>query len=127
VKNMAKNDIICTGCPKGCRVTVEVEDDKIKNVYGYECPTGKEYAINEFKNPTRILPTTIRVNNGEFPLVPVKTKKAIPKSLLIKAMDVIAKIEVKAPIEIGDVLIKNILDTGVDIVATRNIKEKTGG
>ena len=42
-------------------------------------------------------------------------------------MDVIAKIEVQAPIKIGDVLIKNILDTGVDIVATRNIKEKTGG
>ncbi len=121
---MAKNDIICTGCPKGCRVTVEVEDEEIINIEGYECPTGKEYAINEYKNPTRILPSTIRVKKGEFPLVPVKTAAPIPKSLLIKAMDVIAKKEVKAPIKIGDVLIENILDTGVDVVATRNIDKE---
>ncbi|MCF8001737.1 MAG: DUF1667 domain-containing protein [Halanaerobiales bacterium] len=123
---MEKNDIICTGCPKGCRVTVEVENEEIINIEGYECPTGKKYAIDEYKNPTRILPTTIRVKNGEFPLVPVKTAEPIPKSLLIKAMDVIAKKEVEAPVKIGDILIKNILDTGVNVVATRNINKKVG-
>ena len=123
---MEKNDIICTGCPKGCRVTVEVENEEIINVKGYECPTGKKYAIDEYKNPTRILPTTIKVKNGEFPLVPVKTAEPIPKSLLIKAMDVIAKKEVEAPVEIGDVIIKDILNTGVNIVATRNINKKAG-
>lgn len=123
---MEKNDIICTGCPKGCRVTVEVENEEIINIEGYECPTGKKYAIDEYKNPTRILPTTIRVKNGEFPLVPVKTAEPIPKSLLIKAMDVIAEREVDTPVEIGDVLIKDILNTGVNVVATRNINKKAG-
>ncbi len=123
---MEKNDIICTGCPKGCRVTVEIKEEEIINIEGYECPTGKKYALDEYKNPTRILPTTIRVKNGEFPLVPVKTAKPIPKSLLIKAMDIIAKREVEAPVEIGDVLIKDILNTGVNVVATRNISRKAG-
>lgn len=123
---MGKNDIICTGCPKGCRVTVEVDNEEITNIEGYECPTGKKYAVDEYKNPTRILPTTIRVKNGEFPLVPVKTADPIPKSLLIKAMDIIAKKEVEAPVELGDVLIEDILDTGVNIVATRNINKKAG-
>ena len=124
---MAKSDIICTGCPKGCTVTIEFEDDEIKNIEGYECPTGKEYAINEFKNPTRILPTTVKVKKGEFPLVPVKTAQPIPKSLLLKAMDIIAKKEVTAPVKLGDVIIENILDTGVDIVATRNIEKEVEG
>ncbi|MFO7815910.1 MAG: DUF1667 domain-containing protein [Halanaerobiales bacterium] len=123
---VAKNDIICTGCPKGCSVTLEVENDEIVNIEGYECPTGKEYAINEYKNPTRILPSTIRVKNGEFPLVPVKTAEPIPKSLLIEAMNVIAKMQVQAPVDIGEVLINNILNTGVDVVATRNINKKAG-
>ena len=121
---MEEHDIICTGCPKGCRVTVTVEKEEITDIKGFECPTGKEYAINEYKNPTRILPTTIRVKEGEFPLVPVKTAKPIPKSLLLEAMKVIAEKEVIAPIKIGDTIIENILDTSVNIVATRNIEKK---
>jgi len=122
---MEEHDIICTGCPKGCQVIIKTEGDKITDIYGYECPTGKEYAINEFKNPTRILPTTVKVEGGEFPLVPVKTAAPIPKSDLIKAMNFIAEKTVKAPIEIGDILIENILNTGVDVVATRNIKKES--
>lgn len=118
---MEKSEIICTNCPKGCRVKIEVEADEIINISGYECPAGKKYAIDEYKNPTRILPTTIRVKNGEFPLVPVKTAEPIPKSFVLKAMKVIAAKEVIAPVDLGDVIVENILETGVDVVATQNI------
>ena len=37
-------------------------------------------------------------------------------------MEEIEKVEVKAPIKIGDVIIKDVLGTGVDIVATKNIE-----
>lgn len=122
---MTKNDIICTGCPKGCRVTVEVQGESIVNIKGYECFTGKDYALNEYKNPTRILTTTVRIKNGKFPLVPVKTAKPIPKSMLLKAMEVIAKTEVTAPIKIGDIIIENILNISVELTATGNIDKKS--
>jgi CxxC motif-containing protein len=39
-------------------------------------------------------------------------------------MEEINKVTIKAPVKIGDVVIKDVLGTGVDIVATRNIHQK---
>lgn len=116
-----EKNIVCINCPKGCRIKVEAEGDHIKNISGYKCKEGKKYAREEFINPTRILPATVKVINGEYPLVPVKTDQPIPKDLLLTAMKVIAGRKVEAPIEVGDILIANILGTGVDLVATSNI------
>jgi len=124
MRNNSVEEIICVSCPKGCRIKVESVDGQIKDVSGYNCKEGKRYAKEEFRNPTRILPTTVRVNKGEFPLVSVKTRKAIPKDKLLPAMDVIAEIEIEAPVEIGEVVLEDILNTGVDLVATRNVKKK---
>ncbi|MFW6381722.1 MAG: DUF1667 domain-containing protein [Bacillota bacterium] len=121
---MTTTEVICTSCPKGCRITVEAEGDEIKSISGYDCPQGKDYAIEEFKNPTRILPSTIIVKNGEFPLVPVKTARPIPKSKLLPAMKEIAQTTVEAPVELGEVLIEDLVETGVSVVATRNINQK---
>lgn len=123
MRNNKVEEIICVSCPKGCRIKVESKDDEIIDISGFGCKEGKRYAREEFKNPTRILPTTVKVKGGEFPLVSVKTKKGIPKVKLLKAMEVIAEIEVKAPVEIGDIILDDILDTGVELVATRNIKK----
>jgi len=123
MKNNNIEEIICISCPKGCRIKVESVNNEIKNISDYNCEKGKRYAREEFKNPTRILPTTVKVKEGEFPLVSVKTEKGIPKDKLLKAMDVIAEIEVKAPVEIGDLILKDILNTGVDLVATRNVEK----
>jgi CxxC motif-containing protein len=116
-----KKEIICVGCPKGCRMKVEARGDRIENIEGFSCEKGKSYAQKEFENPTRILPTTVKVYGGDFPLVSVKTEKAIPRDRLLSAMEVIAEVEVKAPIELGDIVVKDILGTGVNVVATRRI------
>ncbi|MFW6288069.1 MAG: DUF1667 domain-containing protein [bacterium] len=121
---MSRNNIICVNCPKGCRINIESDDGHIKAISGYECKSGKEYAFEEFKNPTRVLPTTVRVINGILPLVSVKTARAIPRNILLEAMKEIAKIEVEAPVEIGDVIIKDFMNTGIDLVATRSIASK---
>ena len=120
---MDTGHIICISCPKGCRIKIKGKDDEIKFITGYDCIQGKEYALKEYKNPTRILPTTVKVGNGELPLVPVKTKQPIAKDIIFKAMKETAKITVEAPIRIGDIIISNLLNTGVDIVATRNIEK----
>ena len=116
-----KVEITCISCPMGCDVELEVDDDEILCMEGNQCKAGKEYVKNEFHNPTRILPTTARVKGGVLPLVPVKTDKPMPKPLLEDAMNEIAKVELEAPVELGDVVVENILDTGVDIVATRDL------
>ncbi len=121
---MSRTNIICIGCPKGCRMEINTEDNEIKQISGYSCAIGKKYAREEFFNPTRILPTTVKVVNGELPLVPVKTSKPIPKEVIFKAMQEIATIEVEAPIEIGQVIRRNFMGLEANLVATRNINEK---
>lgn len=112
-------ELICISCPNGCHLKVDVENNKVT---GNTCPKGIEYGINEVTNPVRIITSTMKVENGELPVVPVKTNKPIPKDLNFKCMEEINKTKVKAPVKIGDVLIANVLGTGSDIVATRNVK-----
>ncbi|MBU1290273.1 DUF1667 domain-containing protein, partial [bacterium] len=116
---MEEKEIVCVSCPMGCRMTVQAKEGDIISITGNDCPKGIEYAKEEFTNPLRILPTTVRVIGGELPLVSVKTEKAIPKGLLLKAMAEIAEIEVKAPIKIGQVIKDDLIGTGVSLVATR--------
>lgn len=120
---MSKVHIICIGCPKGCRMVVEHEGDEIKKISGYGCPIGKNYAREEYINPTRTLTTTVIVKKGELPLVPVKTAQPIPKNKMLEAMKETALIKVKAPINLGQVIVKDIAATGVELVATRSINK----
>ena len=113
-------ELICICCPKGCHLKV---DREAKSVSGNGCSRGLEYGINEVTNPVRVITSTVKVKNGELPVVPVKTNKPIPKGLNFKCMEEINKSEVNAPVKIGQVIIKNVLGTGADIVATRNVKE----
>ena len=121
-KKDGKVIVTCTNCPLGCEVTFEVTDDEeIVNLEGAQCDSGITYAKEEYFNPTRTLPTTAKVKGGKLPLVPVKSADPLPKSRLEDAMEVIAQAELEAPVELGDVAVENILDTGVDIIATRNL------
>ena len=110
-------ELICITCPRGCHLSV---DDNL-NVTGNMCPRGAMYAKAELTHPVRMVTSTVKVSSEEECRVPVKTKDPIPKELIFKVMEEINKVEVKAPIKIGDVIIKNVLNTNVDIVATKNI------
>lgn len=118
---MKENKIICISCPIGCRMTIQSKDGKITSIIGNTCPKGIKYAREEFINPLRILPTTVKVIGGELPLVSVKTEIAIPKRLLLEAMAEIAEIEVTAPVKIGQVIKDDLMGTGVSLIATRNV------
>ena len=110
-------ELICIICPRGCHLTV---DDEL-NVSGNTCPRGAVYAKQELTHPTRTLTSTVRVVSKTEAMLPVKSNKPLPKEKIFDAMEVINKTCVKAPIKIGDVVIKNIFGLGVDIVATKNI------
>ncbi len=112
-------ELICISCPMGCHLQVDIEN---QTVTGNTCKRGAVYGINEVTNPVRVVTSTVKIKNGELPVIPVKTKSAVPKDLNFKVMEVLRDVEVEAPVKVGDVIVENILGTGVDIVATRSIK-----
>ncbi len=118
-----KKEIICIMCPLGCSLTVYYTQKAIQSIEGNQCKLGLEYAEKEILNPERTLTTTVRVKHGHLPLVSVRSNKPLPKERLFDAMDLLAKIEVEAPIRIGEKVVENLFDTGVDAIATKNIEK----
>ena len=64
------------------------------------------------------------VDEGVDSLVPVKTDKEINKTLMVELARALAGVKVKAPVHIGDVLVENILDSGVNMIATSEVLGK---
>lgn len=118
---MENRNLTCIVCPLGCSLEVSIENKEVTDVKGNGCKRGNEYAKSECTNPTRMLTSTVRVEGGHSPLVSVKSDKPLPKGLLFDSMTVINSVKLNAPVKIGDVIVNNILDTGVNIVATRDI------
>ena len=119
-----KKEMICIGCPMGCYLTVDYIKKTVQTIKGNRCKIGLEYAEKESFNPERTLTTTIRIKNGHLPLLSVRTNKPIPKKLIFKAMDLLAKVEIEAPINIGEKIIENLFNTNASIVATKNILKR---
>ena len=119
---MQQKKIICTVCPIGCNIIVRGEGEQIESMEGFGCKRGEAYARSEFSHPVRILTSTVKVEGGNAPLVPVRSSEPVPKDLLFKCMDEIRNLDVKAPVDRYDVLISNILGTGIDIIASGTVE-----
>ena len=113
---MAKKELVCVSCPIGCSITVELSDSgEVLSV-----KRGDAYARAECTHPERMVTSTVKVEGGRLPVVPVKTSSPIPKEKIFECMTEINKVTLKAPVSIGDVVIEDVLGTGVNIVATNN-------
>lgn len=115
-------EIICINCPLGCVMNVTKQGDDFI-VLGHSCPRGKTYAIKECTRPTRIITSSLYVENGLYPVVSVKTNQDIPKEKIFEILNYLKSIKPQAPIRIGDVIVENILNTGACIVATKNVPQ----
>jgi CxxC motif-containing protein len=70
-----------------------------------------------------IFTTVVRVKgNDKYKVVPVKSSSEVDKELWIELSKVVSRIYVSIPIRRGSVICKNILNTGIDILCTRDIK-----
>ena len=115
-----KRELTCIVCPMGCRMTVELDESGTPiSVSGNTCPRGKQYAIDECTHPMRTVTTTAPTARGG--VIPVKTASAIPKELMMDAMREINRLSVPLPAHIGDVVIEDLLGTGVAVVVTANM------
>lgn len=120
---MQENKVTCILCPRGCTIEKKEQGGTFEFV-GFGCKRGLEWAKVEFTDPKRILTTTVHVKSGEIEFVPVRTNLPIPKEKIFEAISILKGIEVLAPVEIGSVIVKNILDTGADVIATRRVGKK---
>ena len=118
---METRELICIGCPMGCQLTVNMEDADNITVTGNTCPRGEAYGKKEVTNPTRIVTSSVKINDGTIARVSVKTENDIPRGKIFDIMKEIREVTVTAPIHIGDVIIKNVADTGVDVIATKDV------
>jgi CxxC motif-containing protein len=104
----------------GCSLHATGELDNLK-VTGGKCPKGEVYAYDEITNPLRMICTTIKINGGIHPVIPVKTDKAIPDKFKLDVVDAVKDITLTSPVKMGDIIIEDIFKTGVDIVAERDM------
>lgn len=114
-----KKELTCIICPMGCTLKIEVREGELISLCGNACPRGKRYGEEEVLHPKRTLCTTMRCENGE--LVSVKTDKAIAKEHLFDAMKCINASIAPLPLDIGDVILKDVY--GANIVATMTKRE----
>lgn len=114
-------ELTCIGCPMGCLLEVTLEDGKVVDVKGNTCLRGKTYAEKECTNPTRIVTSSVKVKDGEIAAVSVKTEADIPKSTIFKCVEELRGVVVPAPVKVGDVVVKDIAGTGVNIIATKSV------
>lgn len=126
---MNTRELTCIGCPLGCSLTVTLNTNadgniEVTNVTGNTCPKGDIYARKEVTNPTRIVTSTVRVSGGTSPMVNVKTESDIPKSKIADCVEALRGVEITAPVKIGDIVLENVAETGVNIIAARNIVAK---
>lgn len=111
-------NLICIVCPKGCHLTV---DEKNLEVRGNGCPRGAEYGKNELTHPMRVVTSTVKVEDAFICRCPVKTKGSVPKEKMFDVMAALDAMCLQAPVHVGDIVIKDVCGTGVDVVAAREL------
>jgi len=117
----AKN-LICITCPKGCEARVWAEEGSLK-VKGKICKKGKSYLKQEFQEPKRTLTTTVLTQDSRLKRFPVRTSGPIPKKDLLRAMDYLSSVKVRPPVKASDVIVRDLLQTGVDVIACDDLME----
>lgn len=119
---MEVRNLTCINCPMGCALAVEMEGDQVVSVSGNTCKRGDVYARKEMTDPTRIVTSTVRVAGGKSDMVSVKTREDIPKGKIFACIKALQDIQVDAPVHIGDVIVANVADTGIDVIATKCVE-----
>ena len=113
--------ITCINCPVGCRMTVTMtEKGEFESVCGNTCPRGAAYARQECTLPLRMITAVIPAAGSDIPLS-VRTTRPVPRDMIRSVMHELSNVRISIPVHIGQVIISDVLHTGSDIIATRNL------
>ena len=120
---IVKKEVVCVVCPIGCMVSVDYKGNEVIQIIGNKCKKGVDFIKEEAIDPKRILTTTLSINSINFRRIPVRSNKPVSRDKILNIIREIKKIKVKPAIKMGDVIAKNFMDTGIDIVASMDINE----
>lgn len=121
---MRTHEFTCIVCPLSCHIELAEEHGEILEIRGHICKQGEKYATEEFRNPVRMLTTTISIEGGILPVLPVRSREPLPKHLMKQCVRELSAMKTSAPIKCGDIICENILNTGVTIIASRDMPRK---
>lgn len=110
-------ELVCIVCPNSCKL--QIADDG--TVTGNKCPRGKKFAIEEMTCPKRTVCSTVATVFEDFPVLPVRTSEEIPKEKIPMLMKMLFDFKLDKRVNRGEILIKNLFDTGVDLISTSNM------
>jgi CxxC motif-containing protein len=116
-----KKHFVCVVCPIGCEIDVVHDGSKIISMEGSKCEKSEEFVTQELIEPMRILTTTVRIQGARWPVIPVRTDKAIPKRLFPRIVRQLRDIKLQAPVNVLDMVVRDVLHTGANVVATRTM------
>ncbi|OGN97051.1 MAG: hypothetical protein A2Z77_03080 [Chloroflexi bacterium RBG_13_51_36] len=116
-----KKHFVCVVCPIGCEIDVVYDGSEIISMEGNKCEKSEEFVRQELIGPMRILTTTVRIQGSRLPVIPVRTDKSVPKRLFPRMMKQLRRIKLQAPVNMLDVVARDVLHTGANIIATRTM------
>ena len=119
----SEKKITCIVCPISCKIQFKIDGTHFKLIDGNKCKKGVDYARNEALDPRRMLTSLVIVQNGKWPLVSVKSSRPVPKNKVFFILKEIRKTMINAPVKSGQIIIKNVANTNIDILATKSIEE----
>ncbi len=122
--------MICVLCPSGCELEVRPKGDISPGdaesegllVRGHRCDKGVAFAVEEVLRPTRNLSTSVPVAGTADRMISVRLSGRVPRAMIFPILAEIARLRPAAPVRRGDVLIADVLGSGVDVIATRTVE-----
>ena len=138
------SEMICITCPLGCHLSIQRISETEISVTGNRCSRGESYAREELLHPKRVVTGTCRVLRSPLAAggmlgsrkagseasaslyaprrVPLRTTAPFPKQRIPELLELISLLALPIPVRRGDVLVRDALGTGIDLIATRTIE-----
>jgi len=118
-------EIVCITCPNGCRLNVKVTP-RGAVVTGNKCPRGEAYGREEATEPKRVVTAVVRTGSPQWPCVPVRTDRAVPKKLILRLLKALYAMQVTVPVRKGEALLRDFAGAGVNVVFSRTVPPAEG-
>ncbi|MBQ9979971.1 MAG: DUF1667 domain-containing protein [Oscillospiraceae bacterium] len=116
-----EKELTCIVCPLGCAIKVVFEKGNITEISGHTCRRGEVYARRELTRPLRMVTCAVPVRGGKLAMGSLKTAKEVPKEKIFEVVRAMRAARPQAPVKVGDVILKNVAGTGVDVISTKAV------
>jgi CxxC motif-containing protein len=114
--------IVCKACTARCRMVYEPESGNLK---GNKCHRGESFAKAYHPDAIKVRTYLVPVENGHMKRMALRTEAPIGESLSDVIEAALKLAVVKAPVEAGATVFRNVGGSGVDLIATRKMPARS--